>query len=328
MKRSTLILTSVLAAQIVLALLLTMSGSDQAAFKAGKPLLAFDKAKVNRIAVDEAGGSSVTLEKENGKWIIPAMAGFPANQNLVDSLLTKMSELKKGWPVATTSAAAERFKVAEKTHDRRVVLKSGDKTVAELFIGSAPTYRQSHVRSANDDAIYNVAMAAYDAASRNEEWMNRDYLVTPRDKISGLSIGDVVIEKKDGKFTLTGLAPDDKVKESDVQRLVGVAINPSFDAVEGKGKEALAKVEPADIALTVKLTEGEPIVYKFKKEGEGKSYLLASSAHDYVFRVAASTIQPVEDVRREKLIEPKKTEEKPEAPPQASSDKPIEGSGG
>jgi hypothetical protein len=328
MKRSTLILTGLLAAQLALALLLTLSGPDQSAFKAEEPLLAFDKAKVDQIAVDETGGNSVVLRKENGKWLIPALASFPANENLVDSLLTKLSGLKKGWPVATTSEAAERFKLAEKNHERRIVLKSGDKTLAELFLGSAQTYRQAHVRAANDSAIYSAALAAYDAATRGEEWMNRDYLVTPRDKIAGLSVGDIVIEKKDGNFTLAGLTPDDKVKESDLQRLVGVAINPSFDAIEGRGKEALAKLEPADIVLTVKLTEGEPVTYKLKKQGEAKSYLLASSTHDFVFRVAEATIQPVVNAKREKLIEPKKTEEKSDTPPQNPADKPIEGSGG
>ena len=67
MKRFTLILSGVLAAQIVLALLLTLGGSNYGAFKPEQPLLAFDKDKIDQIAIDETGANSVAIKKEDGK---------------------------------------------------------------------------------------------------------------------------------------------------------------------------------------------------------------------------------------------------------------------
>jgi Domain of unknown function (DUF4340) len=307
MKRFTLILSGVLALQFVLAFLLTMGGSDYAAFKAQQPLLAFDKDKVDQIAIDESGANSVTLKKQDGKWIIPSLAGFPANQDLVTKLVDKLAGLKKGWPVATTSEAADRYKVTEKNHERRIVLKNGDQELAELLIGTSPTYREVHARPGGDGPVYNVGMAAYDAGSRGEEWMNRDYLQIPEDKIASVSVGDVVLEHKDkdNKFVLEGLKPDEKPKETAISQLAGSASNPGFDVVEGKGKDALAKAEPADIQMTVKPKGGDPIVYRFKKEASGGAYLFTSSAHDYLFRVAEATVSPIVKAKRADLIEAK-----------------------
>ena len=80
MKQTTLVLSGILALQLVLALGLTFSGSDNSPFKAGEPLLALDKVAVDSIVVDATGGSSVTLAKKDGKWVIPAMAEFPADE--------------------------------------------------------------------------------------------------------------------------------------------------------------------------------------------------------------------------------------------------------
>lgn len=335
MKRFTLILTSVLAFQLVLALALTFGGPDYAAYKADQPLLAFDQDKVDQIVIDETGANSVTLKKQDGKWIIPSMAEFPAGQGRVSGLLDKLAGLKKGWPVATTSDAAQRFKVTADNHERRVVLKSGDKALATLLIGTSPTYREAHARSAEGDEIYSVGMAAYEAGARGEEWMDKDYLDIPQDKISSISFGDIVLEKKDGKFTLAGLTPDQKVKPAEIPPIVSSVTDPSFDAVQGKGKDALAKLDPPDFEVTVKRSEGEPVILKYKKEADGGAYLFARSTHPYVFRVAASTIKPLTEAKREKLIEApaKPVEAKPEentepAPPQVSQDQKPVGPGG
>ena len=153
MKRFTLVLTALLAVQVVLASVLLLSGPSDEAFRAEEPLLAFEAEKVDQIAIDETGGSSVTLKKVDGKWVIPGMADFPADQQRVVSLVDTLAGLKKGWPVATSSEAAERFKLTEANHVRRVALKSGEDELGTLLIGSSPTYRQAHIRAAEGNEV-------------------------------------------------------------------------------------------------------------------------------------------------------------------------------
>jgi hypothetical protein len=129
MRRLAILLMALLGGQLALALSFALTGSDHVAFEVKEPLLTFEPAKIDRIAIDDDAGNSVALEKQDGKWAIPCSAGFPANQASVDSFLSRLAALKKGWPVAETEAAAERFKLTEAVHNRRVVLNSNGRKV-------------------------------------------------------------------------------------------------------------------------------------------------------------------------------------------------------
>jgi len=323
MRRPTVVvLTALLGAQLALALAVAFTRSHHAAFDAKEPLLAFEPAKVDRIAIDDDTGKKVELQKQDGKWVIPSSAGFPADQAKVETFLNKLAALKKGWPVAETAAAAERFKVTDKVHDRRVVLSSGDNKLGELLIGTSPSYRQVHVRAGDGPDIYTVELASYDAGSGADTWMNRSLLDTPRDKIASITVRDVTIDGKDGKFTLAGLTNDEKPLPDKIDALASAIAHPLFDVVQGKGKDALAQVDNPDIEAVVKRTDGSPTTYRYKKDPAGSGYLLASSAQDYLFRVADAEVAPIVQAKRTALVEAPKplAEAKPETKtePQAS----------
>jgi hypothetical protein len=302
-------MTAVLGFQLILAAILWTSGSDYTAYKAKEPLLAFDAAKVDQIEIGESGANNLVLTKQEGSWIVPAMAGFPADGAKISGLMTKITGLKKGWPVASSSEAAKRFKVTDEAHERLIVLKSGGKETGKLFIGTSPAFKQAHARAGNESSIYNVAFATYDAGVRGEEWMDRSLLNIPQDQIASISMGDVTLERKDGKFILAGLSPNEKPNETAIYRLVGALSFPAFDAVAGKGPEALAKAGQPDIEVTVKRTAGDPVILKYKKEAAGGAYLFASSANSFLLRASEAAIEPIVKAKREALIEaPKKAE--------------------
>jgi hypothetical protein len=307
MNRLSFKLAAVLGLQLALALILWAGGPDYNAFKAKEPLLAFDPAKVDRIEIAEGSANSVALVKEGGKWVIPASAGFPADAAKVSGLLTKLAGLKKGWPVATSAEAAKRFKVSDDAFERRVVLKSGGGTLGELLLGTSPNFKSVSARAGGDAHVYSVAFAAYEAGARGDEWQDRSLLNIAQDQIASIAIGDVLLERKDGKYVLPGLAAGQKQDETATYRLAGALSYPVFEAVVGKGAEARAKVSAPDIEVTVKRTSGEPIVLKYKKEAGGGAYLFTSSANDFLFRASEAAMEPIAKAKRETLIEaPKK----------------------
>jgi Domain of unknown function (DUF4340) len=309
MDRLSVKMTAVLGFQLILAAILWTSGSDYTAYKAKEPLLAFEPAKVDQIEINESGASAVVLTKQDGKWTVPSLAGFPADDAKVSGLLSKIAGLKKGWPVASSSEAAKRFKVTDDAHERLIALKSGGKELAKLFIGTSPAFKQAHARAGNESSIYSVAFAAYDAGARGEDWMDRSLLNIPQDQIASIAIGGVTLERKDGKFALAGLSQTEKPNETAIYRLAGALTFPVFDAVAGKGPDALAKVSQPDIEVTVKRTAGAPIVLKYKKEEAGGAYLFASSANSFLFRASEAAIEPIVKAKRETFIEaPKKAE--------------------
>jgi hypothetical protein len=166
----------------------------------------------------------------------------------------------------------------DKSHERRIILTSGGKSVGTILIGTSPSYRQVHARVDGGDSIYDVTLATYDVGVRGEEWINRDLLSIPQDKISSIAVGDLTLEHKDGKFTVAGLTNDEQVVENEVTRFVRAVSQPTFDTVQGKGKDELAKLDPPDIQITVKRSDGPDVTYKYKKEADG-AYLFASSVH-------------------------------------------------
>jgi hypothetical protein len=313
-----MILLSVLGAQLALAAALTFSGADYSAYQSDQPLLAFDAEAVDAIEIGESGGNSVEIVRRDGKWLIPAMADFPASETLAAEFLGKLAALEKGWPVATTSEAAARFKLTEESHERRVVLKAGGQEVGELMIGTSPAFRKAHVRLADQSEIYNVELAAHDAGTRGEEWMDRDYLDIDTSKMTSIEMGDVKIEKEDGALTVGGLKEGDTIKNAELSGFIHAVANPSFDVVQGRGEDALAKVQPADFTVKVGIEGGEPETYSFKKEGG--AYLFASSAHPFVFRVGEARIKMLAEASRDKLVEAKVEEKKPEPEPAADAD--------
>jgi hypothetical protein len=303
MQRGTLILTGLLAAQLGLAGLLAVSGSDYAAFDAKDPVIAFDQGKIDQIAIDQTGGGSVTLKKEEGKWVIPAFVGFPADATKVTQFLDKLHELKKGFPVATSSDAAARFKVSDLVNERRIVLSSGGKEVGKLLVGTSPSYRLANVRPATGNDIYSVTFSAFEAGVNSADWMDREALSIPGDQVAAVTVSGVTLERKDGKFTPAGLGEGEKAVDSKVQDAGRIAMRPTFDMIQGKGPDALAKLDPPDFTVDVKKTDGTTRTYKFKKEAAGGAYLFAASDRDYVFRVAEASVAGLAGAKRETLVD-------------------------
>ncbi len=314
MERLSFKLAAVLGFQLALAIVLWSLSTDHTAFRAKDPLLAFDPAKVDRIEIAESGANSVGLVKEDGNWTIPSFAGFPADGAKVTGLLTKLNALKKGWPVASSAEAAKRFKVAADAYERRIVLKSGGNAIGEILLGTSPAFKQISARAGDDSHVYSAAFAVYEAGARGEDWTDRSLLNIPQEQIVSIAIGDVTLDRKDGKFVLSGLAEGQKPNETAIYRLVGALTYPAFDAVVGKGSEALAKVNEPSIEVTLKRTSGTPIVLKYKKEAAGGAYLFTSSANGFLFRASEAAIEPVAKAKRDALIEaPKKAEQSTKA---------------
>lgn len=303
MERLSFKLAAVLGFQLALALVLWSFSSDHTAFRAKDPLLAFDPAKVDRIEIAENGASSVALVKEDGKWTIPSFASFPADGAKVTGFLTKLNALKKGWPVASSAEAAKRFKVAGDAYERKIVLKSGGNAIGEILLGTSPAFKQISARAGDDSHVYSVAFAEYEAGTRGDDWMDRTLLNIPQDQIVSIATGDVTLERKDGKFVLSGLVEGQKPDETAIYRLVGALTYPVFDSVVGKGAEALAKVNEPNIEVTVKRTSGAPIVLKYKKEAAGGAYVFASSATGFLFRASEAAIEPIAKAKHDALIE-------------------------
>lgn len=301
MKKWIPVLSVLLVAQLGLALAVSLGGEKYGAFQAEEPLLAFNKDAVDSIRIED-GKQSVQLEKKDAHWLLPDKKGFPASSDQIEALLTKLSGLKKGWPVATTASAAEHFKVDEKGFERRITLSSKGSQVAQLYVGTSPGFRKVHVRSAGEDAVLAVAFNTWEASAKPDDWIDKDILRLSQSDIQKVELPGVVLERDGDAFKLADLAPGEEMDSPKVQSLIGQLANLRIESL--LGSEAKPEYHQDAPALEIKVSkkDGTELSYRFSKPEEGAYYVLKRSDLERWLKVAEYTVKQLKETTREKLV--------------------------
>ena len=156
-----------------------------------EPFLSFDAEAVDALTVANSEGT-VTLAKTDDGWQLPN--GILADASKVDDVVEKLANASGGWPVASQASTAERFEVTEENHQRHVVLKAGEETVADIYLGTSPGYRKAHARHVDDDDVYAITFSNYDASVKASDWLDKSLLRTQ---------GSIVAMQRLDAFALT-----------------------------------------------------------------------------------------------------------------------------
>ena len=319
MKKWIFILSGLLAIQLILTAAVTLTGEDYEAFQAEEKVLSFDKKEVDGLRIED-GTDSVSLKKQEGKWLLPESGDFPANQSSVEQLLSNLATLKKGWPVAKTRSALRRFKVDEEQFERKLVLLSGDEAQATLYVGTSPGFRKVHIRPANGDEVYAVMFNTWDAAAKADEWIDKDVLTLEESDLDRVEMPGVVLHWKDGKPKVADLGEKEQTNEKESRSLLGKLTKLRIQSV--LGTEIKPEYRQDEPALEVKITRkgGEVLNYRFSKSEDASYYILKRSDLDHYFKVAEYTLNPIKETTREKLVQA--TSEKTSSEP--TGDKGVE----
>lgn len=147
-----------------------------------EPFMQFDAASVDSLTVSNNEGS-VSLSKVDGTWQLPN--GVPAAGFKVDAVLETFSDAAGSWPVANTAPTRERLEVTEENHQRHIVVKAGDDTVADIYLGTSPGYRKTHALRAGEDEVYAVRFSNYEAGVKPADWLDRS-LLRPEGEVATL----------------------------------------------------------------------------------------------------------------------------------------------
>lgn len=184
MKRTVKLLSIALVVQLALAGLVwsTLSGSPSASHE---PLLANAGEATGITLVDPDDGELNLQRQDDGSWQLAD--GTPADDARVNRLIDRLADLREGFPVARTEAARERFKVADDSFRRKVILRRGEDTLATLLVGSSPAMGEVHVRVAGTDPIYRVELPLYEMPATSSYWQAPE--PTPEDTDAGADSG-------------------------------------------------------------------------------------------------------------------------------------------
>ena len=188
-----------------------------------EPFLSFDAETIDALSVANDEGT-VQLAKTDDGWELPD--GIPADGSKVDEVVEKLADASGGWPVASQSSTAERFEVTEQNHQRHLVLKAGEETVADLYLGTSPGYRKAHARLVDDDDVYAITFSNYEAGVKASDWLDKS-LLRAEGSIAAVERLDAFALTKDDEGTWSaadGATLDQAKVETFAGRFTGLSV--------------------------------------------------------------------------------------------------------
>ena len=297
MNKTTLAFALAIQLALVAVLLAVRSGDVEVP----APFLRFDAATVDSLSVGNAEGQ-VALSKSGGAWLLPD--GAPADSSKVEDVIGKLADAAPGWPVATTASAAERFEVVEGDHQRQLVLKAGDETVADIYLGTSPGYRKTHARRSDDDDVYAITFSNYEAGVKASDWLDKSLLRAAGTVQSLRRAGGFALAKDDdGMWQAQSGAEIDQGKATTLAgRFTGLTV-----------LDIVAAALPDEPAATFVLTDddGELTFKLFQLEGD--EYAVTGSRAPGAYEISSYVAEQMDvalaDIAPDPAEEPDATDE-------------------
>jgi len=302
MKKWILVLSGLLVAQLVLATILNLTGEDYGTFQAEEKLLSFNKQAVSGLQIAD-DTDSLELKKQEGKWLLPDSGNFPASQRKVEQLLDNLAAMEKGWPVARTRGAAQRFAVDREHFERKLTLLSDDGTRATLYVGSSPGFRKVYVRSGDKDEIFAAELKVWEANAKTEDWIDTDILALDQSSVQRIEMPGFIMRRQDGRLQVMNLDEKEQTIVGESNALLGKITGLRIQSLLGTEVESEYRQDEPVFEISMTTEGGEVLDYRFSKPQDAAYYVLKRSDLDYYFEVAEYTVNPVRETTREKLVQ-------------------------
>lgn len=242
-------------------------------------LASFDPGMVDEIRIGDEFDNEVALIRSGEQWLLSYLEGLPADRTRVEQLLQAMSGDSSDWPVAHSSAARQRFQVADYYYQRRVTLLEKGKSLATIYLGTSPGFRKVHVRNENRDEIYSIAFNAFDAPAVSSAWLEPDLLQirTPL----RIDADSYSLHFENGTWLSgTGGTPDAR----ELEALITVLRNLQVDGVADFDMQRELSIAEATLELEITSLTGKVRFELFSQDGQ---HYIHSSKHSLFFKIGA-----------------------------------------
>jgi hypothetical protein len=279
------------------------------------------------LTISDADGQAVTLARKDGSWVLPEAGDYPAEEERITTLLTKIEGLKADRVVTQTSASHKRLGVAEDDFERRIDLQMADGSRQRLYVGNSPTWQAAHVRADGQDEVYLTSeLAAQDAGADAAAWVDTLYLSVPREQIVHMTLvnaqGTLELTREGDTWSLAGLAPGETLDENKVSTLLTRVSSVTLEEPLGKDDLPAYGLDEPLATVTVETDDGQRYVLRIgAQDPEDNSYVLASSRSEYYVMVREYVAQNLVEYGRQDLLAPPPTpvpEEGPEPAPEST----------
>ena len=306
MKRWSILLGICLVVQVTLAVGANLARTDYSAFEPMETLLSFDAKMVDGIHIEQDDNHQVRLTKQEGKWRVSPLNNFQADQDKVENFLDRLAELKKGWPVATTTAAAKRFKVAENNFERKITLSKAGEKIDTLYIGTSPSFRKIHARQRDEESVYAVKFNNYEAGAKPEDWIDKGVLKHQASEISQVQLPDFSLCRQEGDLGVEGIDTEtEETVTEEAERLLDRIADLRIRSVLGSEAKPEYNQDSPVFSYTLVLSSGNSERYVFSKPKDANYYVLKPSHRDEYFKVDDWVVDDMKELDRSKLVRKK-----------------------
>ncbi len=148
--------------------------------------LSVDSASIVKVQIERAGGKSVTLENQGGKWMVTVPIKYPANLVNIGPILGGMSHFKVGSLVSSNPAKQEVYQVDSSGTKLTVTDRAGKMT--SLIVGKmGPSYDEIYFRKDGSNDVYlGTGINAFSINQEVREWRDKTIMATYKDSIKRL----------------------------------------------------------------------------------------------------------------------------------------------
>lgn len=279
-------LSILLAAQMVL--IASLWGWQYSQQQPVKPqsLLTQDLSSLDKLTIADAQ-NSVTLQKTAGSWQLPNLQQLPADNTRIDELVKKLINAQLTLPVTTSPNSHPRFDVSADKFQRKITLFQGDKTVAEIFLGTSPSFKKVHVRKQGDNLVYAINMQAFDWDTSANAWLKKDLLALK--DITAVSTSNYSLKKTADGWSLDGANNADKNKAEELT-------NSLAQLKVQEAAQTLPKGETHNLAITTASGQHQYTLVKAENQ-----YWLKRDDNAAVFKISQADFERITQVSKTDL---------------------------
>lgn len=297
MKKKISLLTGFLGLQLVLALSIYLLGKTSSAEFVPEALLQFDSNKIDKLVISDPD-KEIIISKNGYDWIL-AKNKLAIEQSNLDRFMKKLEGLKTNWPVTTTSKSHERFEVTDQEYKRKISLYQEDKLITQVYLGTSPGFKKSHIRVDGQNDVYALGLNYYDVPITSKDWMDKSILgVKAASSIKGDGFN---LTKTGNEWKMDKPLKDKVVDQDKVHQFVNALGALKVQDIANEKQEF-----PKDKSIKFEVNNGERYLIHLMEE-DGK-YLVKRSDIDHVFTLSKKDYEGLIKPKTAFLIQEKKDE--------------------
>jgi len=190
MSKRTILLTILLIIQVlVIAVVYNDTATDRPNGPAGPLLAGLGPELVTGLTISAAPGPAITLARTDLGWVITSGDDYPADQARVEAFLAKIVALQSARLVTRTKASHRQLRVAAEDYDRKIELLTADNSTKTIYLGTAASYKNIHVRLAPANEVHLVkGLSAWEAPVEEDAWWQDLYIDIAPEELAAVEL--------------------------------------------------------------------------------------------------------------------------------------------